>query len=660
MEPLVIPLVAAVPYVPILGRDHIMQAYPNHIFNLKVVHDLNIHVVDEYSHMFMDRRSELWLPGYYKPEYYPEALNVRSSWPYIKTMLEYVISHPNLTDVVMRESEYGRINDLLARYPGAFLPWETHVMAMKYLYQDIRNRFLASDMATINELMNENVASQSAVMLEDLKSKRERYINGQRSNLFYFLWDVLKCDLTSVYRAIGQMQQVNRGKTKKPEDIQSAVANYSEAYKNVQQQIEASGYEFHYFIFINKTHPLRLMFTGQTPLSSDIFELGALHLNEYEVGGNFKLRIEPDRSRGSPSGLGWRLKDVHKAVLDSDLEFEQYQKTVSTWDDELQDDVVTVVNAIPQHKVYRYPTADKDYRGKLLIAELHFFTKTLKYNWSRSLESLYRIAYGTMRTINWSLVCEKRLLSLESIRIAAVTYLKLEEAYNKNYTKVCAMIRDAVASRNNVASSLVRELPFRARALKFQLGTPWIIPRSRYQFSGADAVNPMFEDPTTRYNELLRLCQSSDVGKEEFLTILSVNNLRYMLPENLDTYTKDDICEHLLYMSKLNRDRYGPVVEACANESVTKGDILDAIAMMDLGDLLKNVKLETVTKEGLCKIISDYIKLLRDKAGLTVAPGQSRFRNYEKQRSSDDEEYSVASQESSPLAVFGNFRTSNY
>lgn len=128
--------------------------------------------------------------------------------------------------------------------------------------------------------------------------------------------------------------------------------------------------------------------------------------------------------------------------------------------------------------------------------------------------------------------------------------------------------------------------------------------------------------PNDDYELYLRIkeyCENDKVTKENLIGYAEALNIRSYLPDNVDKYSKGDLCDYLLDFLLPRAEKYEAVLFDCSDPAIKVRHIINSANTMGLGALFPK-DISKITKERACFIITNYIQLLRDAGKLTIAP----------------------------------------
>lgn len=374
------------------------------------------------------------------------------------------------------------------------------------------------------------------------------------------------------------------------------VDEYMELY---DKSMEELGYVWRYFGYFRKDNLLIQAKLGKTSLTltPDLFEMGSQTLPTGERKYKDYLPV-----------LGWSKKDLVNAIKNSGLMKPPRHQAKDKGKLFLYvDDVGDIENINKELTLgmggyyYAYP------RGYFAgLTSKHPYRRIVYY------ETLYRKIYGTTSFIDWGVICGKYTVSLNHMRRIAIDTYGLE--YNKikglNQRQLCKLLRDININRNyatkNVAESLADISTLARREILYKPYSSLVNPPSRSQFvEGAKIIHPY-----DQYIEIKRLCNGNR-RKDDLIRGIINMGIRNVLPENIEMYGKDEICDYLIDTYKPRAEKYEKIYFDCRDDSVNKRFIIQTAIIMGLGGILPE-NVNELNKKELCDMINKYLNVLED------------------------------------------------
>jgi hypothetical protein len=390
----------------------------------------------------------------------------------------------------------------------------------------------------------------------------------------------------------------------------------------VQVSYESLGYEWSYFGFVKRDHPLKLARDGKVPLRSTTFE----PLSLFNLDPESQLKLQNFKSKGRyracfpwpdndiPKAGGWRKEDLFNAIKRSGL-----------WKD------VRRANRIRGRHVLGF-----DYSHGILWEDLKIIPPNDRqavvtglgkhpYKSYCHYAALYRLIYSTTDFIDWPLLCRLNAVSLETIRHVAIRSYDADpqRVANSTVSEVCAFVTDQSRKRRELTSELALSLASSTQeASQGFVGRPgsrWIQAPSRQRMRAGGEALALPNDDYELYLKIKEYCEDDKVTKEILIDYADGLNIRSYLPDNVDKYSKGDLCDYLLDFLLPRAEKYEAVMFDCSDPAIKVRHIINSANTMGLGALFPK-DISKLTKERACFIIINYIQLLRDATKLTVAP----------------------------------------
>lgn len=225
----------------------------------------------------------------------------------------------------------------------------------------------------------------------------------------------------------------------------------------VQVSYESLGYEWSYFGFVKRNHPLKLARDGKVPLRPTTFE----PLSLFNLDPESQLKLQNFKSKGRyrscfpwpdndiPKAGGWRKEDLFNAIKRSGL-----------WKD------VRRANRIRGRHAPGF-----DYSHGILWEDLKIMPPNDRqivvtglgkhpYKSYCHYAALYRLIYSTTDFIDWPLLCRLNAVSLETIRDVAIRSYDADpqRVANSAISEVCAFVTEQSRKRRELTSELALSL----------------------------------------------------------------------------------------------------------------------------------------------------------------------------------------------------------
>lgn len=386
----------------------------------------------------------------------------------------------------------------------------------------------------------------------------------------------------------------------------------------VKLTYEGLGYDFSYFGFVKRDHPYYLARTGKVPLKPNTFEAFSF------------FKLAPEKYMWMANGLnttnirtmrisclrppytdavklsGWKKQDLFEAIKRSGL-----------WKD---------VSNLPRimygaGETRRMGIALKDI-GMEQLDPLHAVVKGLAsqpYMSHCYYEALYRKIYMTTDYIDWPLLCQLNAVSLENIRKIAVADFHANPAQveNASVTDVCRYVQETAEKRRNLTKSLALQSQAAMEGFVGQPGSRWVQPQTLQRRGPRGEAISAPTDDYQLYLAVQRYCQDPQITKEELVGYSEALNIRSYLPDNVDRYSKGDLCDYLLDFLLPKAQKYESILIDCSDPAISVRHILNAATIMELGGIFPK-DVSNLSKERACEILTRYIQLLRERSRLNL------------------------------------------
>jgi hypothetical protein len=414
-------------------------------------------------------------------------------------------------------------------------------------------------------------------------------------------------------------------------NIRSGIFRYSnidvrvtvELLTNIRSMIiltyEGLGYEFSYFSFVRRGHPYVLARKGTVPLKPNTFEPFSFFklapekyleiTNAFNTNAIWKLRkscLKPPYT-DAVKMAGWKKQDLFDAIKRSGL-----------WKD--VSNLPRIIYGGGERR--RMGIALKDI-GMVQHDPLHAVVKGLvnhPYMSHCYYEALYRRIYQTVDYIDWPLLCQLNAVSLEGIRSIAVADFNANPAQveNASVTDICQYVQQTAEKRRNLTKSLALESQAALEGFVQGPGSRWVQPQTLQRRGPRGETITAPTDDYQLYLAVQRYCQDPQVTKEDLVGYSQALNIRSFLPDNVDRYSKGDLCDYLLDFLLPKAQKYYSVLIDCSDPAISVRHILNAATIMELGGIFPE-DVSRLTKEEACSIFARYIQLLRERSRLTLA-----------------------------------------
>lgn len=395
-----------------------------------------------------------------------------------------------------------------------------------------------------------------------------------------------------------------------------------EVAQMIKLTYEGLGYEWSYFGFVKRDHPLRMSKTGRVPLKPNTFEaFGLFYLapNRYiemqdDINATHRRKKNGRQScftgnlnHDIPKMGGWKKQDLFEAIKRSGL-----WKDISGLKRQVGIKGLTTTMGIAFKDL---GLADPNPRQQIVRG-----LATQPYMSLCYYETLYRRIYSTNDYIDWPLLCKLGAITLENIRKAAVGMYaaKPEQVANASAGEICRYVIETSRKRTELTKRLALATQERQEDFVGQPGSRWIQPETMQRRGPLGEIVSQPANDYQLYQAVKQYCQDQNITKEQMLAYAEALNIRSYLPDTVEQYSKADLCEYLLDFLLPRAERYESVLVDCADPAIGVRHILNAATIMELGAIFPK-DVSKLTKEAACEILSNYIKLLRDNAGLNFA-----------------------------------------
>lgn len=394
--------------------------------------------------------------------------------------------------------------------------------------------------------------------------------------------------------------------------------NEYEFLKDVSEMIKLTydslGYEFSYFGPVKKNHPLRMAKTGRVPLRPDTFEaFGLFHLapakfidmdNAINVdtvrGGRLRKSCFDHFNTYVAKTAGWQKKDLVAAIKRSGL-----WRNISNLKREGKDKLNETMG-IPFKSL---GLADPNPQQQIVRG----LAKTA-YMPHCYYEALYRKVYSTNDYINWPFLCELGAIPVEKLRQAAVSFYqaKPEQVINASADELCFYVTDISRRRRETTKSLALAAQEATEGFVARPGSRWVQPTTLQRRGPlGEFITPPSNDYQL-YVAVKQYCEDQKITKEQMIGYTEALNIRSYLPDNLERYSKEDLCDYLLDFLLPRAQKYENVLADCDDPAIGVRQILNAATIMELDGIFPK-DVTNLTKTEACQIIANYIKLLRQR-----------------------------------------------
>lgn len=394
--------------------------------------------------------------------------------------------------------------------------------------------------------------------------------------------------------------------------------------KQVYMQL---GFEKSYFGYVNPQNPYVMAKKGEVPLRPDTFEAFAFFdrappkytaaqqavssWHGPSIEGCHDRRLKPIFTIG-----GWSKKDLVAAIKSSGLwkDVSQLKKAGRYQRSQLKGIAFADVGMKSGNRA-----ANEFNRNEVLPG----FRKNA-YMSHCYYESVYRKIFSTLDFINWPLLCKLNAVSLEGIRAIAVEHYDANpgQVEKASVSEICAFVTEQSHKRleltENLALTLAKEATAAQAGFVHRPGSRWVQPPTMRMMAG---MSP--EAPTNDYAIYLKIkayCEDDNVTKDNLIGFAEALRVRDLLPPDLESYTKSDLCDRLIDVLLPRAEKYESILFDCSDPAIKVRHIINAANLMELGNIFPK-DVSRLTKERACEIITNYIALLQEARALKLAPG---------------------------------------
>ncbi len=379
-----------------------------------------------------------------------------------------------------------------------------------------------------------------------------------------------------------------------------------------------AGYTYRYFMFYNAKSPLVQCSLNTIAITPDIFEAGVgifpvenypeqwEKLAKYRTAPEFNNRYDPsDVPVGAAPFTTWTKISIVNAIINSGL-------TVPVRPGQRRPGTKNI--AVRRASVKLPPLERGPYREYMsLNLENTDPAVRCKIDDSWVYITLYRKLMGTLDYINWTNVFMRGLLPDAKLPLLAREYGLGE---NVSRPELKSRIIEIGTKRSQMAQQIAELLPLQSQAIIYQPNSAWLKPVTRYQFSESGMT---LTHPYEQFVFIKELCSNENVDKEVMLRKLEVAGMRLLIPNGLEEYSKADLCAYLLEHIGRQASQFENLFFACADPDITIQSILNTLRVMELEGITKDLDLETITKDNLCTVINNYLRLLLEAKARSVA-----------------------------------------
>lgn len=385
----------------------------------------------------------------------------------------------------------------------------------------------------------------------------------------------------------------------------------------ILEQYESAGFTWRYFMFYNANAPSTQASQGLIRITPDIFEAGtgdyeaASYLEQWDTIAKYRTTPLLALSKENPSQriyapfTTWSKESITKAIFDSGL-------ALPVRDGPIKYGIKNY--GIRREMVKLEPLPRGPFRNYVPIN-----LEGLDYKYYNPRENLwvyitvYRKLFNTMNYINWQKVFESGFLVDKRVPLLADefglnTRITREELWKR--------INEITEKRTRIAREIAELVPHRAEEVTYQPNSVWLKPVSRYRFADAGMT---LTKPYEQFVFIKMLCEDDSVDKDQLLRKLEVAGMSHLFPGDPNDYEKHDICDYLIEHIGKDASKYERLFFSCNDPDVNIQSILNTLKTMELESIIKNLDLNTITKDDLCRVINNYLNLLLEAKARNVA-----------------------------------------
>lgn len=400
------------------------------------------------------------------------------------------------------------------------------------------------------------------------------------------------------------------------------VDTMSIAYKDCHQFLTSRGYIYRYYIYVSETNLMVQANMGKLPMTPQSFEVFApmqrfKHMDASSLGG-FILRV-PVRGKLTPSILGWKKADMFRAINEAGVRRPMLYRPGGN-----ERNTPYMANVIPKEVVGVENVSNNPFTRYLpgmpdIQVDDPDFNVSRLYGNRAYYSEVYRRIYKTQTYFDWDNMCKYRPGYVGANKESLKLEFNLDNADFENEAEACKLIAERVKAKKKFVEQIGSALPFASEAIKFPAESRWVTenvdPETLRQFYQSPIPKSAFEQKII----LERWCGDDSVSKEDYIKGIKGIRLGYLLPANLEPYSKNQLCEYILDIITRETEKYGFIELDCRDPSIQKRHILNAMTIMGLGEVFKNIDYLNITKEELCEKVVAYITILREQSALKFA-----------------------------------------
>ncbi len=398
--------------------------------------------------------------------------------------------------------------------------------------------------------------------------------------------------------------------------------------ERIVQMYENAGFTYRYFMYYNENSPAAQASLGRIPITPNIFEAGAtafpLHRYAHDwdfVANDVTIRnadypwVDDQTGTRAPPFSSWNRQNLIRAIEKSGLVVRFGERSGDGKGQKSIGVRRSHVNLPPRKVKSRYASVvginlENYNMSRDRYNRLGFPTNLYAYI------ALYRKLFKTLSYIDWEKAVRMNIVPLQKIASMATEF-----GLNPRLPplEIVQRIQEISAKRMDMARHIAELVPAQATAVIFQPNSAWLKPVTRYQFADA---NMILERPYEQFVLVKTLCQNATVSKQEFLRKLEIAGMANMVPPGMDVdpnYSKSDVCDYLSEHIGYKASKFENLFFDCADPDIDMQSIFNTLENMELDGIIKDLDRSTLTKDRLCEVVNNYLRLLLEAKARTIA-----------------------------------------
>jgi len=325
--------------------------------------------------------------------------------------------------------------------------------------------------------------------------------------------------------------------------------------QRINKRYADEGYTFWYFGWINRHHPYVKAMRNQVPLNPATFEAtSTVPISLYEFisqeieSGRKNLEYWFSAKVPKIGHFGWSRKALRTAILEGILD------VIHT------SGLPIYVGAHGKEKILRsmiFPGAPGILSAILPGSprsdrNVHTPIGINEVAFPRTYyETLYRKFFNTLSNLDWYQVCKHRGIDIGTLRFVAINDFNLDlmAIRRLKYQELCKAIGAEAQRRKQLRQQIEQEFFENLPVILYQPGSRWIQPLTRELFRPEE---PKPEQIREEYQEIFDRCQNlKSTSKGELIFLVNRLGLRERLPPDLTNVSKEQLCRLLTNYVKL-------------------------------------------------------------------------------------------------------------